>query len=64
MVVHGDCDPLIQPDGGRATAEAIPGADLIEGLGHDLPVEFYERFAGRIAGLVQRADTGVPTAAT
>jgi pimeloyl-ACP methyl ester carboxylesterase len=65
VVIHGDCDPLIQPDGGRATAEAIPGAelDLIHGLGHDLPVELYEHFADRIAALVRRAEAGVPTAA-
>ena len=63
MVIHGDCDPLVEPEGGRATAEAIAGAelDMIEGLGHDLPVELYDRFAERIAGLVERAETGVPT---
>ena len=63
MVIHGDCDPLVEPEGGRATAEAIAGAelDMIEGLGHDLPVELYDRFAERIAGLVERAETGLPT---
>lgn len=60
LVIHGDCDPLVQPEGGRATAEAIAGAelDIIEGLGHDLPVELYERFADCIAGLVQRSESG------
>ncbi len=60
VVIHGDSDPLIQPEGGRATAQAIAGAelDMVEGMGHDLPVELYERFSDRIAGLVQRAEAG------
>jgi pimeloyl-ACP methyl ester carboxylesterase len=38
-VIHGDSDPLVNISGGRATAEAIPGARLvvIPGMGHDLP---------------------------
>ena len=38
-VVHGDADPLVDVSGGRATAEAIPGARLVifPGMGHDLP---------------------------
>ena len=38
-VIHGADDPLISVSGGRATAKAIPHADLvvIEGMGHDLP---------------------------
>lgn len=39
LVIHGAADPLIDVSGGRATAEAIPGARLlvIDGMGHDLP---------------------------
>ncbi len=39
LVIHGESDPLVDPSGGRATAEAIPGASLwtIPGMGHDLP---------------------------
>jgi pimeloyl-ACP methyl ester carboxylesterase len=39
LVIHGDADPLVPVDGGRDTAQAIPGARLIvvPGLGHDLP---------------------------
>ena len=42
LVIHGTADPLVQPSGGRHTAEMIPGAELLmlEGMGHDLP-EFY-----------------------
>jgi len=39
LVIHGTADPLITPDGGEQTAEAIPGArlELIDGMGHDYP---------------------------
>jgi pimeloyl-ACP methyl ester carboxylesterase len=39
LVIHGEADPLIRPSWGRATAQAIPGAELllIPGMGHDLP---------------------------
>jgi len=38
-VIHGLRDRVILPSGGRATADAIPQAHLIEvpGMGHDLP---------------------------
>jgi len=38
LVIHGSRDRIIQPSGGRATAAAIPGAELLEipGMGHDL----------------------------
>jgi pimeloyl-ACP methyl ester carboxylesterase len=39
IVIHGTSDPLVPVEGGKDTAEAIPGAQLllIEGMGHDLP---------------------------
>jgi pimeloyl-ACP methyl ester carboxylesterase len=39
LVIHGTADPLLPPEHGRDTADAIPGARLmlIEGMGHDLP---------------------------
>ena len=30
LVIHGAADPLVRPSGGRATAKAIPGAELLE----------------------------------
>ena len=38
LVLHGLRDTVIQPSGGRATAAAVPGAELVEveGMGHDL----------------------------
>jgi pimeloyl-ACP methyl ester carboxylesterase len=43
LVIHGDQDKLIDPSGGRRTAEVIPGArfELVEGLGHDYPPAFW-----------------------
>jgi pimeloyl-ACP methyl ester carboxylesterase len=39
LVIHGVADPLVPVEGGKDTAQAIPGAQLIliEGMGHDLP---------------------------
>ena len=44
LVVHGLADQMVHVSGGRATAAAIPGAELllVEGMGHDLPPELYE----------------------
>ena len=46
VVIHGDADPLVDVSGGRATAAAIPGAELIviPGMGHDLPRALWPRF--------------------
>jgi pimeloyl-ACP methyl ester carboxylesterase len=45
LVLHGDADRLIDPSGGRRTAEVIPGARfvLIEGMGHDYPPQYWDR---------------------
>ena len=45
LVIHGELDPLIQLPAGRATAAAIPGAelDVIEGMGHDLNPKVWDR---------------------
>ncbi|MEL7445006.1 MAG: alpha/beta hydrolase [Pseudomonadota bacterium] len=51
LVLHGEDDPLVKVEGGRATAAAIPEAKLvtIPGWGHDLPVELVDRVAAEIA---------------
>ena len=51
LVMHGDHDTLIAPDGGRRTAELIPGArfELIEGMGHDYPPQLWERWVDLVA---------------
>ncbi|WP_410627780.1 alpha/beta fold hydrolase [Amycolatopsis sp. cmx-8-4] len=55
LVVHGDADPLIDVSGGKATAAAIPGAELvvIPGMGHNLPRAVWPEVAdaiGRVTG--------------
>ena len=57
LVVHGEADPLIDISGGRATAAAIPGAELLTfpGMGHDLPRELWPQLTGAIAANARRA---------
>lgn len=57
LVVHGLADRMVHVSGGRATAAAIPGAELllIDGMGHDLPAELYETFARAIRRTADRA---------
>ena len=58
LVIHGLADRACDVSGGRATAEAIPGAELvlIEGMGHNLPPGLRSQLAERIAGFVWRAE--------
>lgn len=58
LAIHGDVDPLIDVSGGRATAEAIPGAELliVEGMGHDLPRDAWPLILDRIAAHAHAAD--------
>jgi pimeloyl-ACP methyl ester carboxylesterase len=57
VVIHGDSDPLIDVSGGRATAAAIPGAELviIEGMGHDLPRDAWPQIIDPIVRNAKRA---------
>src|SRR5438034_880845 len=57
-VIHGAEDPLISVSGGRATAKAIPGAELevIEGMGHDLPRDAWPRILEAIERTVERGE--------
>jgi pimeloyl-ACP methyl ester carboxylesterase len=59
LVIHGADDPMCDVSGGRATAAAIPGAELviINGLGHDLPRALWPEITSRIATLVQRVES-------
>lgn len=58
LVLHGAEDPLIDVSGGHATAQAVPGAELvvIDGMGHDLPRALWPEVTARIADLAQRTD--------
>jgi pimeloyl-ACP methyl ester carboxylesterase len=57
LVIHGLSDRLVHVSGGRATARAIPGAELllIPGMGHDLPRELWPVFVDGIARTAARA---------
>ncbi|GAA1313000.1 alpha/beta hydrolase [Planotetraspora silvatica] len=59
LVIHGADDVMCDVSGGRATAAAIPGAELviIDGMGHGLPRELWPEFASLITNLVQRGET-------
>src|SRR3954454_2077654 len=58
LVVHGQADALVNVSGGRATAAAVPGAELLvlEGMGHDLPRALWPEITDRITALVERAE--------
>jgi len=53
LVMHGDADPLVPVDGGRATARAIPGArlEIIPGMGHELPRPVWPRVIDAVTRL-------------
>jgi pimeloyl-ACP methyl ester carboxylesterase len=57
LVIHGLADRMVHVSGGRATAAAVPGAELIlvEGMGHDLPREMFGTFADAIDRTARRA---------
>jgi pimeloyl-ACP methyl ester carboxylesterase len=58
LVIHGLADRMCDVSGGRATAEAIPNAELviIEGLGHNLPPGLRSRLANQIAKFISRVE--------
>jgi pimeloyl-ACP methyl ester carboxylesterase len=50
LVIHGLDDTLIDPSGGRRTAELVPGARLllVEDMGHDRPPELWPHLVDAI----------------
>ncbi len=50
VVLHGRADKLQRPFGGRMVARAIRGArlHLIDGMGHDLPEQLWDRLIGEL----------------
>lgn len=59
LVLHGSADTLIDISGGRRTAELIPGARFveIEGMGHDYPPEFWQRWIDEWTSFVAATPT-------
>ena len=64
LVIHGTADLLVRPSGGKATAKAIRGAELmlIDGVGHDLPRGVWERIIDGIERNAARATAAMATA--
>lgn len=57
LVIHGDCDTLIDIGAGRRTAELIPGArfEVILGMGHDYPPQLWAAWVELVAGFALSA---------
>jgi pimeloyl-ACP methyl ester carboxylesterase len=50
VVIHGRADKLMRPSGGRAIADAVPGARLVllDGMGHDLPEPLWDEIIAEL----------------
>jgi pimeloyl-ACP methyl ester carboxylesterase len=61
LVLHGSADTLIEPSGGRRTAELIPGAEfvILDGMGHDYPVAFWDEWVEIVTAFAAKADANV-----
>ena len=57
LVIHGEEDPLISVSGGKATAAAVPDAQLIliPGMGHDLPEAAWDQIIDAIVATTELA---------
>jgi pimeloyl-ACP methyl ester carboxylesterase len=58
LVIHGRQDPLVTLSGGVATAEAVPGADLLVlgQMGHDMPRRYWPQMADAIFNIAARGE--------
>ncbi|HEV7773873.1 MAG TPA: alpha/beta hydrolase [Conexibacter sp.] len=58
LVIHGEQDPLIAASGGRATARAIPNAQLmlIPKMGHGLPERLWPQLVDAVVEHVTGAE--------
>jgi len=59
LVIHGKVDPLVQVSGGEATAEAVPGAELLvlDEMGHDLPRPLWLTIVDAIAQTASKSSS-------
>lgn len=57
LVLHGDADPLVLVECGKATAAAIPDAKLkiYEGMGHTLPRQLWDDMISEVCLLAESA---------
>ncbi|NJR13545.1 MAG: alpha/beta fold hydrolase, partial [Phyllobacteriaceae bacterium] len=54
LVVHGEQDPILPVENGRALAEGIKAAQFFEmpAVGHEIPEPLIEEISGRIASFL------------
>ena len=59
LVLHGSRDALIEPSGGRHTADVVPGARYVEidGMGHDYPPAVWDRWVSAWADFIAEVTT-------
>jgi pimeloyl-ACP methyl ester carboxylesterase len=64
LVMHGSADKLLDPSGGRRTAELIPGARfvLMEGMGHDYPQAYWDEWVELVTSHAHDADDALERA--
>lgn len=57
LVLHGDADRLVPLELGRRTADVVPGArfEIIEGMGHDYPPQYWDRVVELISAHAMHA---------
>jgi pimeloyl-ACP methyl ester carboxylesterase len=57
VVMHGNEDPLVNISGGLRTAELVPKAEfrMLEGMGHDMPLDYWDRIIEGITASAERA---------
>jgi len=60
MVLHGAADPLVPVEGGKDTADAIPGArlEIIDGMAHDFTQALVPVYLDKIGGFVSEVEGG------
>ncbi|MEU6059398.1 alpha/beta hydrolase [Streptomyces sp. NPDC047097] len=60
LVIHGLDDTLVDPSGGRRTAELVPGAELllVPDMGHDRPRELWPVLIDAVVAHTASADPG------
>jgi NAD(P)-dependent dehydrogenase (short-subunit alcohol dehydrogenase family)/pimeloyl-ACP methyl ester carboxylesterase len=65
LVVHGDTDRMVHPSGGRATAEAVPGARHVEisGMAHHIAPGVVDRLVDLASAHARGEDLPAPAAA-
>jgi len=66
LVIHGLNDKLVHVSGGRATARAIPGAELvvIPGMGHDMPRKLWPVLVDGVARTARRAQVSASSSSS